>query len=38
VLRIVNSTSDYKLWTFYGSYYKDISAKIEFQVYNETSC
>jgi hypothetical protein len=29
----VNSTSDYTLWAFHRSYYKDISVNIELQVY-----
>jgi hypothetical protein len=30
--RTVNSTSDYKLWALYRSYYKGISANIELQL------
>jgi hypothetical protein len=33
---IVNSTSDYTLWTLYHSYFMAISANIELQVYSMT--
>jgi hypothetical protein len=37
-IRTVNATSDHTLWTLYRSHYKGISAKIELQMYSETSC
>jgi hypothetical protein len=35
---IVNSTSDYMLWTLYRSYFKGISGNIELQVHSVTCC
>jgi hypothetical protein len=34
----INSSSDYTLWTFYRSFFMDIRANIELQVYSVTCC
>jgi hypothetical protein len=38
LISTTNSTSDYTIWTYYRSYFKEISANIKLQVYCVTCC